>query len=1096
MDATVEAHQLFPQRKSRPSRDRTGLSPWAQEALTRYPPHPYAGLLAAFLSRSLELESMRRPTLAFATAVASCCFSCAPSLVAQTESSDRTASPSTDPAKTSARIETDEAPAVAASALPWRSIGPANMAGRITDIEVSPTRRSTIFAATAGGGVWRTKNAGTTWTGLFQNERTSSIGDVAIAPSNPDVVWVGTGEENARNSVSWGYGVYKSTDGGETFEHAGLDRTFQIGHIAIHPDDANTVFVAALGRLWGPNRDRGVFRTKDGGQSWEKVLYLDDDTGCIDVRIDPEMPEIVHACMYERRRDGFDGNDPAVRIGDGSGLWRSEDGGDSWTRIHEGLPTCTWGRSGLAVYGADSSRLFLIVETERSGWANGHQRTTRNASQRAYMGIQGGDAEGRKGASLRIVTPDGPSDKAGIEAGDIVVRVDDVEIDSYQGLVAQIRANKPEATSKVVVLRGSERKELEITWGKRPQQRSNAVPYAGRLRGQQANIHGKQGDDGFETGGIFTSTDRGLSWTRINSLSDRPFYYSVIAVDPSSADNIYSVGVSLYASFDAGEEFRSIQGSIHVDFHAIWIDPQDSDHLLAGCDGGLNESWDRGKTWRKLNNFVISQFYNVDVDTRDPYWVYGGLQDNGTWAGPSQTRAREGVTTTDWIKIGGGDGFTARVDRNDPNDVYVTSQNGGVRRVNLAGRPSGPVRRARDVSFNWDTPYFLSPHNSGILYVGGSHAQRSLDEGRTMEAISDRLGLTERGTATAYVESASRPGLLYLGTDDGALWRTDNAGGEWLPLHDKIIGLPGPRYVSWIAPSRHETDRIYVTFDGHRSDDLDPYVFVSEDRGKTWRSLSGSLPEGSTHCIVEDPDNESLLFLGTEFGAFASLDRGRNWLPLGDLPTVPVHALVIQQRERELVAGTHGRGIWVLDIEPLRQLASAKRGDKGFDALGSTRHLFAPKRATLWRKHSKVLLGHREFRGQNPADGAHIWLWLAAEPDAEPEVTIHDVTGARVATVRGAKKAGLQRIVWNLRKTPDKSEDKPSRRTRGPLVAPGAYSARLAAANPRDGDTPRGDETQQRAFVVRIDPEHGRSPLPDIGPSMLPSPRPDARDPR
>ena len=943
-------------------------------------------------------------------------------------------------------------------ALPWRSIGPANMGGRVTDLAVHPHgMRRAWYAGTAGGGVFKSVNSGTTWQPLFQHEGSASIGDVAIAPSDPAIVWVGTGEENARNSVSWGDGVYRSTDGGETFTHVGLEATFQIGHVEVHPHDPDVVYVAALGRLWGPNPERGVFRTRDGGATWDHVLSLDDRTGCIDVRLDPHDPNTVYACMYERMRDAFDGNDPAVKFGDQAGLYKSTDGGDSWRRLTHGLPDCAWGRSGLAVHADDPRILYATIETERSGWFSGHDRKDPDAPPRgnALMGVRGEPTESGDGIALRSVTRGGPAARAGLEVGDVVVLLDGAAVTTLETFRNTIRQRSAGDVVTVRFRRGTDpaERQLELTYGKR---RTRAAPPNGpfgtRLGGQQANKQLDQGPDAFQTGGVFRSDDHGETWRRVNSLTERSFYYSVLAVDPHDPDTVYSCGVSLYASSDGGTTFDRVQRGIHVDFHAIALDPDDPDHVLIGCDGGIYESLDRCATWRYLDNLVLGQFYHVATDDRLPYRVYGGLQDNGTWTGPSRTRYRDGIRRADWTTIVGGDGFRALPVPGAADAVVATSQNGGLVRLDLTSGRSRRVAKPDGARFNWDTPFFLSPHNASVLYFAGNRVCRSFGAGTQTEILGGddlRLGLTERGTATAFAESPRRTGVFWVGTDDGALWTSADGGRTWSEIHQRLPDLPGPRYVSCIEPSHHDDNRVYVTLEGHRSDDLAPYLFVSDDAGASFRALStaDTFPRSPCHVVRELPRAvrdarrapDRVLFVGTEHGCSVSLDRGATWRPLGDgLPTCAVRDLAIQRAASDLVAATHGRGLFVLDIEPLTQL--------GPDSDATAALLFEPEPTYLWRLRGRSGQGgHAAWRAPNPARGAALHLWLPSTPGQNATLQILDLDGAVIRELAVEDRAGHHLLHWDTRRAAEPKDDEPPRETirrPGARVAPGDYAVR------------------------------------------------------
>lgn len=1026
---------------------------------------------------------------------------------------ERQEAPTPRPARTSGRPEPVFSAAMVQD-LRWRNLGPFNPMGRMTDIAVHPAKKSTWYVGTGGGGVWKTDNGGTTWTSVFDHAGTVSIGDVAIAPSEPDTIWVGTGEENARNSVQWGDGVYKSTDGGATWTHLGLRETFQIGHIEIHPTNPDIVYVAALGRLWGDNEERGVYKTTDGGKTWSRVLFLDERTGCIDVRVLPNAPDTVLACMYERKRDGFDGNDPAVRFGKQAGLYRSTDGGAHWERLIQGLPSCEWGRSGLDVYGKNPDELFLIVESERSGWARGDRKDRaagdppdpdeprqggpggqgqagqgqgranaggRSGRGTAVLGIASEGEDGKAeapGAVLTQLTDGGPAQKAGLRVGDRVVKVGDEAVKTYADLLEIVRDSAADQKVVLTFVRGAETQTAEVTYGRRDDPLTQMLgggngPYSGRLFGQSENKQKLQGELGYETGGVFCSTDRGTTWQRRNSLTERPFYYSVIRVDPRDDKNVYCVGTTLWGSADGGEKFGAIHRNIHVDFHTFWVDPDDSDHLLAGCDGGVNETWDRGKTWQVRNGFSAAQYYHVVADNSVPYNVVGGLQDNGTWVGPSRTRNREGITAADWVTIYGGDGFGAQTDPLEPWLVYATSQNGALGLVDLRTGNQARIQRDRPpqgtAQFNWDAPFALSPHNRLVLWQAGNFVFRGdryahLDnraarpgqnpvrnqDGMRLACVSPRLGRTEQGTAVSLAESPRVPGLVYVGTDDGALWRTNDGAHTWTRI-DQNLPIVGPRYISDLVPSHFADDRIYLTLDGHRSDDFSTYVFVSEDRGEHWQWLDDDLPANEPcHAVMEDPRNENLLFLGTEYGCHVSLDRGQRWFPLGSgLPTCAVRDLFVQDRDSDLIAATHGRGVFVLDIEALRQLTPAVAKGKA--------HLFAVEPAILWQMTSRGLQGQRDARAPNPAYGATFHVWLAEPPKDPPVLTIHDVTGTEIAKVTGRAVAGVQVLHWDARTGQNR------------LAGPGTYAVKWPGQTGVEARTfdllpdPRRDQPRTRS---------------------------------
>ena len=890
----------------------------------------------------------------------------------------------------------------------WRELGPTTMGGRITDIAVHPERSRIFYVASASGGLFRTRNQGVDFEPVFENGGVGSVGAVAISAADPDLLWIGTGEANARNSVSWGDGVYRSDDGGDRWTHVGLEHTFHVGAIAADPMNADIAFVAATGSTWGPSEQRGLFRTCDRGATWEHVLAIDEHTGCIDVVIDPVDPRIVYAATYERQRDEFDGNNVAKATGPGSGIWRSTDGGQSFDRMTNGLPSVAMGRIGLSLYEKDPRVLWAIIETERTGERGAPNRSEDQVS----LGIRGLTAE-TGGFVIQSVTEGESAAQAGLAENDVITRVGETETPDRETLVAALREFSPGAEVEVAYLRAEQAETTTLRFLGKILERGGRS-FAGSQGGQVANAQGQQGDDGFETGGVFRSEDRGETWTRVNSLNPRPFYYSQIRVDPTDESVVYVLGINAHRSTDRGENFRTdIAGNaVHPDHHALWIDPENSEHLLLGNDGGMYETWDACRTWRFLGSLPIAQFYNVCVDMSLPYRVFGGLQDNGSWGGPSATRGR-GIVAADWFKIGGGDGFHTAADPDDPDLVYSESQNGNITRWNLRTGEQDRVRRPRgNYRFNWNTPFFLSPHNSKILFHAGNVVFRSLDRGTSSQVISPEIGRTDRGTATAFAQSPLDPDVLFVGTDDGALWRTTDGGREWTSIVEALPELGGPRYISDIECSKHSRDRVYVTVDGHRSDDYAPHAFVSEDLGDSFARIVGGLPENyPVRTIVEDAVNESLLFCGTETGCYLSLSRGEHWTRFtSGLPTVPVHDLVLHPRDHELVAATHGRGIWVVDIAPLQEM-------RPVDFTPEARPLFfATKPVHLWmREPQSEGWGTQGFVARNPQRGVALWVYLPQTVDEELKLVVRSSLGRDLRELDCPNEAGIHRIVWDLR---------------------------------------------------------------------------------
>ena len=788
----------------------------------------------------------------------------------------------------------------------WRSIGPVNMGGRVTDVEGLPSPSKTFYVAAAAGGIWKTTNNGITFRPIFNDPRVASMGDIAIAPGDPSQIWAGTGEEDSRNSISPGGGIFKSTDGGDSWEFKGLKETQVIGRVVVHPLDPDIVFVAALGHIWGSNPERGLYRTTDGGDSWELVKFISDKAGFVDVAFRPDDPNTLFAASWERVRGPWFLNSG----GPGSALWKSSDGGNTWTEVTgNGFPTAMKGRIGIAISESDPDVMYAMVEAEE---------------EEAEVGEGDGVGEG------------GP-----------------------------VRKQKP---------------------GRQPRAVKEARP---ERKPKPAGGSSASGGNG-----LYRSADGGDTWEKVNDANTRPFYYSQVRVDPQDPDRVYFSSTPVLFSNDGGRTTGSTTVNIHVDHHAMWIDPVDPERIVVGNDGGVAITYDKGGNWRYLNTMALGQFYDISFNMEKPYRVCGGLQDNGTWCGPSRL-SRGDISKYHWATISGGDGFVTAQDPEDPNLVWAESQGGNMRRLNLATRESTSLQRptwedgwrplqdsitlaleagaAEDdpriaawreqatadsashiLRWNWNTPFFQSVHDRTNFYAAGNRVVKSTDFGDKLKVISpdlsyadpekievstrttggitpDVTGAETHATITALAESPLVRGLLYAGTDDGRVWMSPDDGGEWTELTGRFEGVPAGTYVSRVEPSRHDADRVYVSFDGHRTNDFTPYVYVSEDGAASFRSIAAGLPTGApdfVHVVREDPRNENLLFVGTDVGVYASLDRGATWRRfMESLPAVPVHDLRIHPRDRELIAGTHGRSIWIVDIAPLQDLTARVLAD-------------------------------------------------------------------------------------------------------------------------------------------------------------------------
>jgi photosystem II stability/assembly factor-like uncharacterized protein len=852
------------------------------------------------------------------------------------------------------------APALDTRPLRWRSIGPANMGGRIADFAVVEKDPSTIYVGVGTGGVLKSTNNGTTWDGVFDKQPVASVGAVAVSQNNPKIVWVGTGEGNSRNSSSWGDGVYKSTDGGDTWKNTGLPDSHDIPKIALDPKNDDVAYVAALGHLWAPNKERGVYKTSDGGKTWQPSLIIDENTGAIDVVVDPSNPMTVYAAMWARRRYpwGFSNG------GATSGIYKSIDAGKSWKKLTEGLPAEV-GRIGLDIYRKNPKVLYAIVESDIGG------------------------------------------------AG------------SLESMVSR-------------------------------------------------------------SGGVFRSDDSGAHWARISNLTPRGFYFGKVRVDPNNDQRVYVLGFGTAVSDDGGKTFLNTGArDIHGDCHAMWIDPNNSNHVLLGTDGGIYFSYDKAKTWDFQNNAALGEFYNVSFGMDKPYTLCGGLQDNGSWCGPSQThrqsgggggggddpRRASGITNADWFFVEGGDGFWTAIDPTNPNIVFAESQGGEAERIDLVSGKRKPIRPAAKEGtpvfrFNWNTPLVISHFDPKTLYMGGNVLFRLTNRGDNWEAISPDLSTRDvnkimtagsaaenYGTIVALSESPKDRNVLWAGTDDGNVQTTRDGGKTWTNVAGNIPGVPQGLWISRVQASNFDSMRAYVAIDGHRSDDFHAYLFTTDDGGKTWRAIAGKqapspVNDGTGEAPVlhdpikgfrEDPVNPSLLFAGTEFGIFMSRDRGEHWTSIKEnLPTVAVDDIEIHPREHDLIIGTHGRSIYVLDdISPLEQLNPEK--------MTAAVLLFDPRPATEFY-HLPIggLWGAHTFKARNPQFGAIINYYLSGNPTDDVTITIEDAKGRSIRRLDAPNRAGLNRVTWDLRGEPREvisesrgGDDQPQ------LVPAGDYTIKL-----------------------------------------------------
>jgi photosystem II stability/assembly factor-like uncharacterized protein len=877
----------------------------------------------------------------------------------------------------------EDAPMSAAtfSGLKMRNIGPAINSGRVSDFAVQPDAHHIIYVATASGNLWKTINAGTTWEPIFDKENSYSIGCVTLDPNNPNVVWVGTGENNSQRSVAFGDGVYKSLDGGQNWENVGLPESEHIGMITVDPRDSNVVYVASQGPLWRSGGERGVYKTTDGGATWERVLHISDDTGVNEVHMDPRDPDVLYASSYQRRRHVY----TLVDGGPESAIYKTTDAGATWRKLTEGLPKVDMGKIGMAVSPANPDFIYAIIEAQR------------------------------------------------------------------------------------------------------------------------------------EKGGTFRSTDRGESWTKMSDyVSGSPQYYNEFIADPKDPNRVYSMDTLLQVTFDGGKTFKRLfKRNKHVDNHALWIDPDNTDHFIVGCDGGIYETFDLGQNYRYFENFPITQFYRVSVDNSKPfYYVYGGTQDNNSMGGPSRTLYSSGISNEDYFITVGGDGYETVVDPTNPNIVYSQWQYGGLIRYDRVSGEQIDIQPQEEPGeaahrWNWDSPIIISPHSPTRLYYACQRLYRSDDRGnkwtavspdlsrqidpntlpvfgkiQSIDVVAKNMSTSNFGNIVSLTESPIVEGLIYVGTDDGLIQVTEDGGANWRAI-DQVNGVPKMTYVSRLEASVHDADTVYATFNNKKQADFKPYVFVSRDRGQTWSSITGDLPDREiVYSLMQDHVKPELLFVGTEFGLYFTVDEGVHWIRLkGGLPTIQVRDIDIQRTENDLALGTFGRGFYILDdYTALREVSE--------EILEQDAILF-PARDALRYVEVEDRIGSRGatfFTAKNPPFGATFTYYLKdgyktledqrieaekesikagedpriptydelrkEEEQLDPEIffTIRDSNGAVVDRIEGKTKKGMHRVTWNLRYPSSrpvslKAGERPiwGSDPVGPLAMPGTYTVTMSS---------------------------------------------------
>lgn len=771
----------------------------------------------------------------------------------------------------------------------FEEVGPTIMSGRVVDLEVNPNDPSIFYAAFASGGLWKTESNGTEFTPMFQNEAVMTIGDIAVNWSD-ETIWLGSGENNSSRSSYSGAGIYKSSDKGETWEHLGLEETHHIGRIILHPTDPNTVWVAALGHLYSKNEERGVYKTTDGGKTWNKTLFIDDNTGVVDLVMDPSNPSTLYAAAWERIRYAW----TFVGNGKGSGIYKSTDAGETWALITtegSGFPATEGvGRIGLDVAPSNPQIVYAFLD-------NQDRREKTEEEEEAAV----------------------TKDKLAAMTKEQFLALSEDDINGYLD-----SRNFPQQYNATDIKADVENGKLDFMSLVYYVEDANSVLFDTPVKGAE----------------FYRSEDGGKSWKKMhegyveNLVYSYGYYFGNVRVDAQNPDHIYAMGVPSIKSKDGGKTWKPMDGSnAHSDHHAMWINPKRSGHIVLGNDGGVNISYDDGETWIKSNSLTVGQFYSVNVDMAKPYNIYGGLQDNGVWFGPktySQSNRWQGSGDYPYKRIMGGDGMQVEIDTRDNTTVYTGLQFGNYYRLNTGTGDRKYITPKhnlgeRPLRFNWQTPIHLSRHNQDVLYMGSNRFHRSLNQGDDFEALSGDLtrggkkGNVPYGTLTSISESPLKFGLIYVGSDDGLIHVSKDAGYTW----EKVYDSPEQHWVSRVAASNFKEGRIYMALNGYRWDNFEAMVYVSEDYGRNWTRIGTDLPHEPVNVIKEDPENENILYVGTDHGAYVSIDRGQSFIAFdGGLPAVAIHDLVVHPRDKDLILGTHGRSFYLANVEHLQQIGA------------------------------------------------------------------------------------------------------------------------------------------------------------------------------